>query len=669
MGVAMKKSAALISVLFAVLVFVSEASAQREGPQFRYRPIYGYARDTCTNQPVQGAIVFSFDNVDEARRAQQTLLKTRNPIEFNRSGRITETITDDTGRYLLPALNEGALLFYYPLTHYMALEEVGTRISINVGGKKEVEEAPVQAVRQQELFTYVPADKRHKFNFSFYFPNKGENRSECRLMVERHVEDLETGELLSLTVPVVRDGKAYHKKLKKLIARKEVQDTLYDVAKRFKALSDTTFNVRINDVFDPEPWVDRCFRVGYVIRLDNAGTLKDLDTLYMLTNRINRPLKYIDYEFEPYQFEPQQYKEDMRVARRKLELKGEYDGYVPGVLLDSAYVLTGLHIKAVVSPDVPYEAAMAHADTLLQEAMDSLRAKFASKLTEDVLVSRTTEVAKSADDGSAGNLPRLEYRYVFKVDRRFSQNEYMQLFEQVKDDDEAECLCIRALEESEILTRRRWDYAANRLAAIKMRRGEIDVNLLEPFVEPALEQCNVPSEDVVARRTVVRNREQVVANQVLMLMRAGEYLKAASLAEMLPKDYAFLYEVARCKAGYEPILHTEVSCIAGSSPRNKVVMDMYTGKLGAHTLEALDSMPEDDAMRWYLKARTLCQLCENSVGMMKSRADAHGTLIYDVVKNSLKKCFELDQELVRTAVLDSGINEFALKEVLGVYVL
>ena len=80
-------------------------------------------------------------------------------------------------------------------------------------------------------------------------------------------------------------------------------------------------------------------------------------------------------------------------------------------------------------------------------------------------------------------------------------------------------------------------------------------------------------------------------------------------------------------------------------------------------------MPEDDAMRWYLKARTLCQLCENSVGMMKSRADAHGTLIYDVVKNSLKKCFELDQELVRTAVLDSGINEFALKEVLGVYVL
>lgn len=666
----MKSFYVLLLSLAALILCSSEVSAQREGPQFRYRPVYGYARDTCTNQPVVGAIVFSFDNVDEAKRAQQTLLRTKDPIAFNKTGRITETITDDTGRYLLPALNEGALLFYYPMTHFMSLEPVGTRISINVGFKEEKKDETASVSRPQQLFTYVPADKRHKFNFSFYFPNKGESRTDCRLMVERHVEDLETGELLSLTVPVVRDGKAYHKKQKKLIAKKVVQDTLFDVAKRFKVLSDTTFNVKINDVFDPEPWIDRCFRVGYVIKLDNAGTVSDLDTLYMLTNRVDKPLKHIEYELKPFEFTPEEYKEDMRIARRKLELKGEYTGYVPQVLLDSAYVLTGLHVKALVSTEGGYDANVAYADTLLQKAMDELREKFASKITDDVMVSRTTEVAKESEMALVDSMkPRIEYRYVFRVEKRFSQAEYMELYSKMETTEQVEQLSIRALEESEILTRRPWDYAANRLAVIKMNRDEVDVELLAPFVEQGLQRCNVKADDVLARRPIVRNRQEVVANHVLMLLRAGEYMKACALAEMLPKEYAYVYEIARCMAGYEPILQTEVACIASSSPRNSVIMDMYTGNVGAATLEVIASMPEDDAMRWYLKARALCILCDDSVGRMKSMADAEGVIVYDEVKNCLKKCFGIDPSLVQRAVLDKGINEFALKEVLGVYVL
>jgi hypothetical protein len=663
----------LLTLLYIIAIFLFTSDrlfAQREGPQFRYRPIYGYARDTCTNKPVPGAIVFSFDSVDEARRAQQTLIKTKDPIGFNKTGRITETITDETGRYLLPALNEGALLIYYPQTHFMALEEVGTRISINVGGKKGADEDNVKVSKPKPLFTYVPADKRHKFNFSFYFPNKGEKRSDCRLYIERHVEDLETGEKLSVTVPVVRDGKAYHKKMKKLIAKKVVQDTLYDVAKRFKVLSDTTYNVRVNDVFDPEPWEDRCFRVGYVIKLDNAGVLSDLDTLYMLTNRVDKPLKHLEYEFAPYSFEPESYKEDMRVARRKLELKGEYTGKVPGVLLDSAYILTGLHVKAILPANGEYSGNLAYADTLLDEAMADLREKFASKLNEDVLVTRTTETAREGDAESGVSAgPRVEYRYVFRVERRFSEQEYMGLFAKAETDEEVEQLCIRALEESEILTRRKWDYAANRLASLMLKRGEVDPILLDEFVEPSLKSCGVRYEDVVARRPIIRNRPELLANQVLMLMKDGQYGKAASIAEILPAEYKYLYEVARCKAGYEPILQTEVSCIASSSLRNRVIMDMYTGRVGASTLEALAEMPGDDPMRWYLEARTLCILCDDSVGMMKSRAGEDGVLVYDKVKDCLKKCFELDGNLVQKAVLDKAVNEFALKEVLGVYVL
>lgn len=659
-----------ISYLYIILVLSFSAerlSAQREGPQFRYRPVYGYARDTCTNQPVQGAIVFSFDDIQEAERARQTLLRTKDPIAFNKAGRITETITDDTGRYLLPALNEGALLFYYPQTHYMTLEVVGTRISVNAGGKEIASEESSKVVRQESLFTYVPADKRHKFNFSYYLADKGEDRSECRLIVERQVQDLETGEMLSVTVPMVRDGKAYHKKMRKLIARKVVEDSLYNVAKRFKPLVDTTYNVKVNDVFDPEPWEDKCFRVGYVIKLDNAGVLNNLDTLYMLTNRVDQPLKYIEYELEPYSFEPEEYKEDTRVARRKLELKGEYDGNVPGVLLDSSYVLTGLHVKAVIPSSAEHQVALARADTLLQEAMDNLRGIFESKINEDVLVTRTSEFAKEGEEPESDEI-KVEYRYVFRIEKRFSQQEYMDMFAEAESDQEIEAVCIRALEESEILTRRRWDYPANRLASLMMERGQVDVHLLESFVEPSLKVCSVSQDDVFARWKVVRNRPEVVANQVLMLMRAGRYVEAAALAEILPEGYGHLNEISRCKAGYEPILQSEVDCIAESSLRNKVVMDMYTGNVGAGTLGTVDLMSDGDAMKWYMKARVLCALCENSVGMMKSRA-LEGGVVYDMVKDCLKRCFDIDEDLIQKAVLDSGINEFALKEVLGVYVL
>jgi hypothetical protein len=203
----------------------------------------------------------------------------------------------------------------------------------------------------------------------------------------------------------------------------------------------------------------------------------------------------------------------------------------------------------------------------------------------------------------------------------------MGLFAKAETDEEVEQLCIRALEESEILTRRKWDYAANRLASLMLKRGEIDPILLDEFVEPSLKSCGVRYEDVVARRPIIRNRPELLANQVLMLMKDGQYGKAASIAEILPAEYKYLYEVARCKAGYEPILQTEVSCIASSSLRNRVIMDMYTGRVGASTLEALAEMPGDDSMRWYLEARTLCILCDDSVGMMKSRAGEDGVLV------------------------------------------
>ena len=166
------------------------------------------------------------------------------------------------------------------------------------------------------------------------------------------------------------------------------------------------------------------------------------------------------------------------------------------------------------------------------------------------------------------------------------------------------------------------------------------------------------------------NRREIVANQVLVLMLQDEFSKAADLALMLPDEYACLREVALCKAGKVPSDDASRNLLRESSLRNAVLMDMLSAKVGDHTLETLDRMPKDDPMMWYLRARTCCIMYENESWEMQAAVlDGTGQTVYDHVKECLGKCFEMDGEMVRSAKFDSQINEYALKEVLGVYVL
>ena len=49
--------------------------------------------------------------------------------------------------------------------------------------------------------------------------------------------------------------------------------------------------------------------------------------------------------------------------------------------------------------------------------------------------------------------------------------------------------------------------------------------------------------------------------------------------------------------------------------------------------------------------------------------ESSGKTVYDHVLDCLKKCFEADSAMISAAKFDSEINEYALKEVLGVFVL
>lgn len=639
-----------------------------------YRPVYGYLIDSLSNTPYQNVAVYAFDSIDDARLGEEALKKSQNPMRIRLKGDVVETRTDESGRYMVPARSTGALIFNLAERNEIIVEEIAGRSEISKGRKV------TKITREYDLTELLGKDYRREpgkarrtgptgvildMDFKAYIPQPGEKGKESRVRVERRVEDMETGEILSVAVPVVRDGKTFHKQRRKLIAKENLSDSLYHIAENHPVLSDSTSSIRVIDHMDTEPWKDRPFRIEYHVSMENADGVKPLDTLYMMTNRVNQPLKYLKYDFEPYGWEPEETTEQRRAVTRRLVLEGEYDGQVPEVLKDSSYILRELHIKATVARDRAYDQCIALADSMVADVMDELRIAFAGKLNDQVRLTKTSQISQ---DTSYRN--NVSYRYIFSTGRQFSRNDYMLQIRRAKDEARIERLCRQAMEERKILEGTSWDYAANVLASLYMNQGRTDDALLAPFIDTTMGGCDIPVEDPVTFEATVTNRREIVANQVLMFMRMQKFDEASSLASILPEDYAGLRQIAICKAGSTPSDDASRRLVSESSLRNSVLTDMLVDKVSSATIETLDKMPQDEAITWFLRARAYCMMHQNeSWEMQNATLEGSGENVYTHVLDCLRRCFDLDPSMIPTARFDSEINEFALKEVLGVYVL
>lgn len=666
-----------IFLIFIISLSAWTAHAQKKSKltfETIYRPVYGYIVDSLTNTPYKNVAVYAFDNMEDALKGEEALAKSRNPLSLRLKGDVVETRTDESGRYMVPARSTGVLVIHLKERKEIIVEEIAGRSEISRGRRPSERKMDIDISQflakdygkgTGKYLEKGPQGVALDMDFKAYIPAPGEKGKDARVMVERRIVDLETGEMLSKTVPVARDGKKFHKLRRKMIAKGEIADSLYELAGDHPVLTDSTSSIRVIDHIDTEPWKDRCFRLGYFVSMEYAGEVKPLDTLYMMTNRVDRPLKYLEYGFEPYLFDVEETTEQRRAVNRRLVLEGVYDGKVPEVLKDSSYVLNELHIKATVAQRQAYDECIVLADTMIAGVMRELRTAFAGKINGQVRITKTSQV--NPDTLYKDN---VSYRYIFRTGRQFSRNDYLRRIRRAKEDARLERLCLQAMEERQILDGTSWDYAANVLASLYIRQARPDTALLAPFIDMSLLECDIDTEDPVTFEASVMNRSEIVANQVLALMLQDEFSKAADLACMLPDRYASLREVSLCKAGKEPSDDASRDLLRESSLRNAVLMDMLSGKVGDHTMDTLDRMPQDDPMMWYLRARTCCIMYENeSWEMQAAILEDTGRTVYDHVKECLGKCFELDGEMVQHAKFDSQINEYALKEVLGVYVL
>ena len=160
-----------------------------------------------------------------------------------------------------------------------------------------------------------------------------------------------------------------------------------------------------------------------------------------------------------------------------------------------------------------------------------------------------------------------------------------------------------------------WELPVNNLAVMLLEREQADTSLLSPFISFRHNRLNALKAD----GTIV-NRPEIVKNQVLMYIKAKEYLRAYRLSSLLKDKDPMICLIAGCLAGavsIEAMDKETLEKIRNSSPRNHVVVNMYLKRYGKSTALLMNKMRHDDPVTLYLKAQRICKEYVGSVQKMR----------------------------------------------------
>ena len=240
--------------------------------------------------------------------------------------------------------------------------------------------------------------------------------------------------------------------------------------------------------------------------------------------------------------------------------------------------------------------------------------------------------------------------------KEFELYEFWHLYNMVKDEDELIELYKRGLEQSR--SSELWALPACSLAAAYIKREIVDTTVLAPFIDLRHKLEYQPSFNGKALAMI--NQREIIANQVIMLLKSNKYTRAGQMAIRLPDEgpYHNLKLFTRCLAGFykkDASLRNE---IIATSPRNSVVMKLAMGQV--HGAEAdLEKLDPDDPVTLYLRTQVTCRLFSNFYDMVNYYGE-DGFDMYSAMEkaaDTLANCFRMDESYIDVARADYDIYE------------
>lgn len=262
--------------------------------------------------------------------------------------------------------------------------------------------------------------------------------------------------------------------------------------------------------------------------------------------------------------------------------------------------------------------------------------------------------------------------------------EFWNLFQVVKDPLQLDTLCRLAIDKMSVTVEKDgkkerrssfyWPLPANLLALSLLDKDIADTTVLAEYIDLSWPLNMKFMNNGVVEREV--NKDVILANQVVMMFKAGFYGRAAQMAKMFEKHpdkrFKHLYMFTRALAGYWEDEEDLQQAIIESSPRNAVVMNLALGKTGT-ALMYLEQLDPEDPLTLYMKAQLLCRKYETFYALQNATEYSEEMMdedfVVDEAKRLLTECFKKDASYVEVAKGDYYMFEELIDEVLPRYML
>lgn len=248
----------------------------------------------------------------------------------------------------------------------------------------------------------------------------------------------------------------------------------------------------------------------------------------------------------------------------------------------------------------------------------------------------------------------------------YTRYEYWKLFQMLKEDRTKEELAKKAYRES-LEMNQPWVVPGNLLAAMYLKRDTTDTSVLEPLINRTVFTVNYERTNPNTGRKEIVNPIEVVANQLNMYIRKGDFENASVMAKLIPDsetEYDLTKAYAWALGGYfqqggaseeeNARARRTFDTICRSSERNAIVMylalETPEGNRTAETMLAQQSL--EDAVMWYLKAVVAARKGDSGL------TDAALCLM---------RAFNLDKKLIATAQNDGEFNKEIMETALDLY--
>lgn len=714
--------------------------------------IMGRIVNIVDNKPVRDATVYAYNTVAEAQDAYNSCKAAQEYGLAFAPGIVIEVTPGDDGSFEVPVSETGALLIYNGIFEPVLVKiNYQKEFDIRISQSIVIDESTVtaDAKKREKVGRIMPKGKDLMFPVEYFYEQVPE-KNNSRLILQSYVLSEDGRDTLDFASPVVLDTDEYHRTQLRRMGFHPDADPIYNIADRNERLD--TAECRKTGILS---WVDTVSieyskKKNYLkwnILVEDYNMVFFRDSGKFRTDRIVRPMQFLEYSSEQYDLDPQEYikrpKRERRDAAGNISLtflvgKAQLDPsdtlnafYLNGLKSELHNVITGegstlkeFHIEGVASPDGTYAKNLDLAGKRMAFAMEQITSVLPKRVQDRVYMTKKATVApwtavadlleadsltveagtvrkiaekypgdmdrqwteirqlpyyKSTISPRLPKLRSVSYTYVNEIYREltpdeilyryrndedyrtgrkeFALYEYWHLFRMLKDEDELEDIYKRALHASIQAEGEPWPLPASNLATLYLRKGVVDTTLLKPFID----ENKVVNQPWDNGRKII-NHEKIVANQVSMLLKAESFAHASELADMLPPAYKILKSIALCMAGYfsnDPVVYNSVRI---STPRNRVVMDLATGRLNsAHdALKTLLAMPlskEDEIVAEYLKVELVC----NGITPMLGNKYMNNTYDYWDIMECLIDCFNFDSKYVDIADRDQLVGEDFVK--------